>query len=236
MYNDIKAVVLAGGLGTRLYPLTRKTPKCMLPINGKPVLEYIIKYLADYGFRQIIITVGNYRNQIVDHFGDGAQFGIKLHYSVERKPLGTAGSFKNAEKLISDTALVIQGDNLTNFALNDIISFHRKKRALATIALTSVKNPQEYGVAIIDKNKRITRFEEKPTRSFSNLINSGIYVLDHKVLQYIPRNQMFDFSRDLFPQLLRKKLPLYGVEVNGYWFDIGTPESYKRARDYLRSK
>jgi len=234
--SNIKAVVLAGGLGTRLYPLTRKTPKCMLPINGKPLLEYIIKYLADYGFRQIIITVGNYRNQIIDHFGDGAQFGIKLQYSVERKPLGTAGSFKNAEKLIADTTLVMQGDTLTNFALNDVISFHRKKNALATIALTSVQNPKGYGVAIVDRNKRIIRFEEKPASSFSNLINSGIYVLEHKVLRYIPRNETFDFSRDLFPLLLRKKLPLYGVEVNGYWFDIGTPESYKKAKEYLQLK
>lgn len=232
--DDIKAVVLAGGLGTRLYPLTRKTAKCMLPVNGKPLLEHIIQYLASYGFREIIVTVGNKRQQTMKHFGDGSKFGVKLHYSVESKALGTAGSLKNAERLITGTVLVMQGDTLANFKLNEIISFHNKKGALATIALTSVKNTKGYGIAVIDKNKRITKFEEKPARGFSNLVNSGIYVLERTVLDHIPTNRKFDFSRDLFPLLLRKKLPLYGIEVSGYWFDIGTPESYRNANEYLQ--
>jgi mannose-1-phosphate guanylyltransferase/phosphomannomutase len=233
MTNTIKAVVLAGGLGTRLYPLTRKTAKCMLPINGKPLLEHIIKYLAGHGFREIILTVGNKRKQIMDYFGNGAQFGVKLQYSMERKALGTASSFKNVGKLITGTTLVMQGDTLTNFALGEIISFHKKKKAMATIALTSVQNTKGYGVAMIDKNKRIIRFEEKPASSFSNLVNSGIYVLEHDILNYIPKNRTFDFSKDLFPLLLKDKLPLYGIEVSGYWFDIGTSESYKNAREYF---
>lgn len=232
--SNIKAVVLAGGLGTRLYPLTRKTAKCMIPVNGKPLLEHIIQYLTSYGFSEIIVTVGNKRQQIMKHFGNGSKFGVKLHYSVERKALGTAGSLKNAERLITDTALVIQGDTLTNFKLNEIISFHNKKGALTTMVLTSVKNTKGYGIAVIDKNKRITKFEEKPARSFSNLVNSGIYVLERTVLDHIPTNRKFDFSRDLFPLLLRKKLPLYGIEVSGYWFDIGTPESYRNANEYLQ--
>ena len=232
--NNIKAVVLAGGLGTRLYPLTRKTAKCMVPVNGKPLLEHIIQYLASYGFREIVITVGDRRQQIMKHFGNGSKFGVKLHYSVERKALGTAGSLKNAERLITDTALVMQSDTITNFKLNEIISFHKEKGALATIALTSVKNAKGYGLAVMNENKRITKFEEKPARSFSNLVNSGIYVLERKVLDHIPTNRKFDFSRDLFPLLLRKKLSLYGIEVSGYWFDIGTPDSYRNANEYLQ--
>ncbi len=231
--SNIKAVVLAGGLGTRLYPLTRKTAKCMLPVNGKPLLEHIIQYLASYGFREIIVTVGN-KQQIMKHFDNGSKFGVKLHYSVERKALGTAGSLKNAERLVTDTTLVMQGDTLTNFRLNEIIAFHNEKRALATIALTSVKDTKGYGLAVIDENKRITKFEEKPARIFSNLVNSGIYVLERKVLDNIPKNRKFDFARDLFPLLLRKKLPLYGIEVSGYWFDVGTPESYRNADEYLQ--
>lgn len=232
--DDIKAVVLAGGLGTRLYPLTRKTAKCMLPVNGKPLLEHIIQYLASYGFREIIVTVVNKQQQIMSYFGSGSQFSVKLHYSVERKALGTAGSLKNAERLITDTTLVMQGDTLTNFRLDEIIAFHNEKRALATIALASVQNTKGYGLALIDENKRITKFEEKPARSFSNLVNSGIYVLERKALDHIPKNRKFDFGRDLFPLLLRKKLPLYGIEVNGYWFDVGTPESYRNADEYLQ--
>ena len=148
--------------------------------------------------------------------------------------MGTAGSFKNAEKFINGTTLVMQGDTLANFALNEIISFHKEKKAFATIALTCVQNPKGYGIAIIDRNNRIIRFEEKPAISFSNLVNSGIYILERDVLDYIPKNKMFDFAKDLFPLLLRKKLPLYGIEGSGYWFDIGTPESYKNAREYLQ--
>lgn len=234
--DNIKAVVLAGGLGTRLYPLTRKTAKCMLPVNEKPLLEHIIQYLASYGFREIIITVGNKQRQIMKHFGDGSKFGVKLHYSIERKAVGTAGSLKNAERLITDTTLIMQGDTLTNFKLNEIIAFHNNKGALATIAFTSVKNTKGYGLAVMNENKRVTKFDEKPARSFSNLVNTGIYVLEHKVLDYIPPNRKFDFARDLFPLLLRKKLPLYGIEVSGYWFDIGTPESYRNANEYLQRR
>jgi len=232
----MKAVILAGGLGTRLYPLTRTTPKCMLPVNGKPLLEHIIKYLAGYGFKEIIVTLGNKHEQVSSYFGDGSRYNVSLQYSIERKALGTAGSFKNAERFLDGATLVMQGDTLTNFDLQKIVSFHNKRRALATIALTHVKDPFEYGIAQIDKEGRITRFQEKPKkRFFSNLVNSGIYVLELEVLNYIPKNVMFDFSKDLFPKLLKKKLPLYGIKVDGYWFDIGTPESYKSARAYFQN-
>lgn len=235
--NCIKAVILAGGLGTRLYPLTRKTPKCMHLVNGKPLLEHIIKYLAGYNFRDIIVTLGKKHEQVSTYFGDGSRYNVSLQYSIERKTLGTAGSFKNAEKFLHGNTLVVQGDTLTNFDLEKIVGFHNKRRSLATIALTRVKDPTGYGVAVIDKEGRITRFKEKPEKEFfSNLVNSGIYVLAQEILNHIPRNMMFDFSKNLFPELLKKKLPLYGIKVDGYWFDIGTPESYKNANEYLQKR
>jgi mannose-1-phosphate guanylyltransferase/phosphomannomutase len=231
----VKAVILAGGSGTRLYPLTRKTAKCMLPINAKPLLEHIVRYLARYGFKEIIVTLGNKKKQIIDYFGDGSAFNVNMLYSIESKPLGTAGSFKNAEKYLSGTTLIMQGDNLTNFNLKEIIAFHKKRKAMATIALTQVKDPAGYGIAVTNKQGRIMRFEEKPRRFFSKLANSGIYVVEHEVLDHIPNGRMFDFSRDLFPQLLRSKFPVYGVKMNGFWFDIGTPTSYRNANEYLKN-
>jgi len=230
----MKAIILAGGLGTRLYPLTRKTAKCMLLIDGKPLLEHIIRYLASYGFKEIIVTLGSKRKQIIDYFGDGSKYNVNLLYSIEGKPLGTAGSFKNAEKYLDETILVMQGDTLTNFNLKKIIAFHKERKAIVTIALTPVKDPTGYGIAIIDKQGRIIRFAEKPQNLFSNLANSGIYVVEREVLDYIPKGRIFDFSKDLFPRLLEKKLPVYGIKMDGYWFDIGTPASCKNANEYLR--
>lgn len=234
MNCNVKGVVLAGGLGTRLYPLTRRTAKCMLLVNGKPLLEHVIRYMVSYGIKEIVLTVGYKRKQIMDHFGNGQHLGVKIHYSLETKPLGTAGSFRNASRFIDSTVVVIQGDNLTNFDLNRIVSFHRTKKALATIVLTSISNPKGFGLARIDRNNRIIRFEEKPARRFSNLINSGLYILDPKVLSHIPKNKMFDFSTDLFPLLLKEKLPLFGVIVKGYWLDVGTPEAYNEANQFYK--
>ena len=231
----MKAVILAGGSGTRLYPLTRKTTKCMLPVNGKPLLEHIIRYLASYGFKEIILTLGKKRKQIIDYFSNGSEFNVNLSYSIESRPLGTAGSFKNAKKCLRGTTLIIQGDNLTNFNLKNVIAFHRKKKAMVTIALKQVKDPSGYGIAVIDRQGRIMRFEEKPRHPFSKLVNSGIYVVEHSVLDHIPKGMMFDFSKDLFPKLLGSKFPVYGIKMKGYWFDIGTPASYRNANRYLQN-
>ena len=230
----MKAVILAGGSGTRLYPLTRKTAKCMLPVNGKPLLEHMIRYLASYGFKEIIVTVGQKKEQITDYFGDGSDFNVNLSYSIESRPLGTAGSIRNAEKYLSGTTLIMQGDNLTNFNPKNVIAFHRKRKAVVTIALTHVKNPSGYGIAVIDRQGRIVRFQEKPRHVFSKLINSGIYVVEREVLDHIPKDTMFDFSKDLFPKLLRRRFPVYGIKMKGYWFDIGTAASYRNANRYLK--
>jgi len=230
----MKAVILAGGLGTRLYPLTRRTAKCMLPVDGKPLLEHIILHLASYGLKEIVVTLGRKNKQVIDYFGDGSRYNVNLLYSVERKSLGTAGSFKKAERHLDEATLVMQGDTLTNFNLARAIAFHRERKAMVTIALTQVKDPTGYGVAVIGKRSRIIRFEEKPRHYFSNLANAGIYVVERKALDYIPRGKMFDFSKDLFPKLLQRKLPVYGISMRGYWFDIGTLGSYEKAKAFLR--
>jgi NDP-sugar pyrophosphorylase family protein len=207
----------------------------MLPVNAKPLLEHIIRYLTNYGFKEIIVTLGKNKEQIIDYFGDGSEFNVNLSYSVEGNALGTAGSFKNAEEYLRGTTLIMQGDSLTNFNLKNVIAFHRKRKAMVTITLTQVKDPSGYGIAVIDRKGRIMRFEEKPKRFFSKLVNSGIYVVEQEVLDQIPKGMMFDFSRDLFPKLLRGKFPLYGIQLKGYWFDIGTPSSYRNANRYLKS-
>lgn len=232
----MKAVILAGGLGIRLYQLTRKTAKCMLPVNGKPLLEHIIQYLASYGFKEIVVTLGSKHKQIVDYFGDGSKHNVNLLYSIEREPLGTAGSFKNAERYLQGTTLVMQGDTLTNFNLDSVIAFHRERKAMVTIALTTVGDPAGYGIAAINKQGRIVRFEEKPRDFFSNLANSGIYVVECEVMDYIPKGKVFDFSKDLFPRLLENKLPVYAMKMEGYWFDIGIPASYKNANEYFQKQ
>ncbi len=229
----MKAVVLAGGLGTRLYPLTRKIAKSMLPVAGRPLFEYLILHLKRHGFREIVLTLGSKRGEIVDYFGDGSKYGVKLLHSVERRPLGTAGSFRNAAKYLDQRSLVVQGDLLTNFDLARITSFHARRKAMVTIALKSVRNPAGYGIAKIDRAGKIARFAEKPRRFFSNLANAGIYVVEREALDLIPKNRFFDFSKNLFPAMLEKRLPLYGIKMRGYWFDIGTPESYRRAEAYM---
>lgn len=228
----MKAVIIAGGKGTRLYPLTRKTAKCMLPVAGKPILEHIIRHIASYGFKEIIVTLGSKHMQVTDYFGDGSRHGVNLVYSIERRALGTAGSLKNAEKYLSETTLVMQGDVLTNFDLSEIASFHKEKHALVTMALARVKNPEGYGNVVIDRDGMITRFEEKPEHSFSNLVNSGIYVLQREALKHIPANRTFDFARNLFPKLLARQLPVYSISMRGHWFDIGTPASYREAKKH----
>lgn len=230
-----RAVILAGGLGTRLHPLTINHAKCMLEIRGKPLLEHIIDYLKNCGITQIIVALGNKKEQIMDYFGDGSAFGIELQYSIEEVPLGTAGAFRKVGEKVQDTTVIMQGDNITNFPLDKLTSFHNVKHALVSIAVTTVENTEDYGVVVLDSQSKVMRFEEKPSNSFANLVNAGIYVVEPSIMQYIPQDKEFDFSRDLFPLLLRKELPFYALELKGYWFDIGTLENYRRAKKFLEN-
>ncbi len=235
----MKAVVMAGGQGTRLRPLTSNQPKPMVPVVNKPTAQHILDLLSRHGIHDVVMTVAFLPQVIRNHFGDGSSFGMKVEYSVEETPLGTAGSVKNAESALDDTFLVISGDALTDFDLTAIIDFHRERQAMVTIALKSVDNPLEFGVVIVDEEGRIERFLEKPGwgQVFSDTINTGIYVLEPRVLDHIPPGVPYDFSHDLFPKLFDQHKPLYGVLSDGYWQDVGSLEQYLAAnRDALDGK
>jgi mannose-1-phosphate guanylyltransferase / phosphomannomutase len=235
----VKAVVMAGGQGTRLRPLTSNLPKPMVPVANKPTALHIMELLARHGITDVIMTVAFLPQLIRNYFGDGSTYGLHVEYSVEETPLGTAGSVKNAQQLLDDTFLVISGDALTDFDLGRIMSFHREREAMVTIALKSVENPLEFGVVIVDDEGRIERFLEKPGwgQVFSDTINTGVYVLEPEIFDYIPEDEPFDFSHELFPRLYELRKPLYGVLMEGYWQDIGTLEQYLEAnRDALDGK
>ena len=226
---------MAGGEGTRLRPLTLSTPKPMLPIANIPMMEHIVSLLREHGFDDIVVTVAFLANNIRTYFGDGSEFGVRIKYATEDTPLGTAGSVGNARDELDERFLVISGDVLTDIDLGAVVDEHDRRGAMATIALKAMENPVEFGIVIADAEGRIERFLEKPTwgEVFSDTINTGIYVLEPDVFDYIGEGQV-DFSSDVFPKLLEDGKPLYGSIVDGYWEDVGTLESYVSAhRDAL---
>jgi mannose-1-phosphate guanylyltransferase/phosphomannomutase len=227
----MKAVVMAGGEGSRLRPLTIQRPKPMVPIVGRPVMEHILQLLKSHGITDVVVTVQYLASAIEDYFGDGSTFGMHIDYSREEVPLGTAGSVKNAEELLTEPFLVISGDALTDFNLSEIIKFHHNRRARATLTLAHVSNPLEYGVIITDDSGHIRQFLEKPSwgEVFSDTINTGIYVLDPSIFGYFEKNKQFDFSQELFPMMLEKGDPIYGYIADGYWCDVGNLAEYMKA-------
>ncbi len=235
----MKAVIMAGGKGTRLRPLTCGKPKPMTPIANRPMMEHIVKLLKQYDFTQVMATLFYMPEAIQNYFGDGGNLGIEIQYAIEESPLGTAGSVKNGADFLDETFLVISGDTLTDIDLGAAVAFHRSKGATATLVLTKVNNPLEYGVVITDAEGRIRRFLEKPGwgEVFSDTVNTGIYILDPKIFSYYQKGQVFDFSKDLFPLLLSNNEPLYGYIAAGYWSDIGNLEQYRQAHyDILSGK
>lgn len=224
----MKAVIMAGGEGTRLRPLTCNRPKPMVPVANKPVMEHIIELLKKYGLTDIAVTLQYMPDVIKDYFQDGKEFGVNLRYYTEQMPLGTAGSVKNAEDFLDDTFLVISGDALTDVDLKKAIDFHFSRNSEATLILKKVDIPLEYGVVVTDDEGRIRRFLEKPSwgEVFSDTANTGIYILSPEVLKYFRRNEMFDFAKDLFPILMKEKRPIYGYVAEGYWCDIGDLRAY----------
>lgn len=228
----MKAVVMAGGEGSRLRPLTIRRPKPMVPIAGKPVMEHILDLLKRHGITEVVVTVQYLASNIEDYFGNGSQLGMRITYSREDVPLGTAGSVKNAEEQLTEPFIVISGDALTDYNLTDVIKYHQEKKSLATLLLAHVHNPLEYGVIITNEDGHITQFLEKPSwgEVFSDTINTGIYVLDPQIFSYFEKNKQFDFSQELFPMMLKKGDPIYGyVAPSGYWCDVGNLSEYMRA-------
>ena len=237
--TNMKAVIMAGGEGTRLRPLTCGLPKPMVPILDKPVMEHIINLVRSYDIKDIAVTMAYLPSIIINHFGDGSDWDVNLNYYTEDIPLGTGGSVLNAEDFLDDTFIIISGDALTDIDLNEAINFHREKGSKATLVLKKVENPLEYGVIITDPESKIIRFLEKPSwgEVFSDTINTGIYVLEPEVLNYYKKGDNFDFSKDLFPKLLNDNIPMYGYVSNAYWNDIGDLKVYKEVNfDMLSGK
>ena len=235
----MKAVIMAGGEGTRLRPLTSNLPKPMMPLANRPMMEHIVNLLKGHGFDEIVVTVAFMANTIRTYFGDGSEFGVRMVYATEETPLGTAGSVRNAMDELDERFLVISGDVLTDIDLSRIVAEHDERGALATIGLTPVENPLEFGIVITREDGTIERFLEKPSwgQVFSDTINTGIFVLEPEIFDYIPPDRPVDFSSEVFPQLLADGKPLYGSVAEGYWEDVGTLEAYIRVhKDVLDGK
>jgi mannose-1-phosphate guanylyltransferase/phosphomannomutase len=236
----MRAVLMAGGSGTRLRPLTCDLPKPMVPILNRPIAEHIINLLKRHQITEVVATLHYLPDVMRDYFQDGNDFGVQMTYAVEEdQPLGTAGCVKNIAELLDDTFLVISGDSITDFDLSAAIEFHKSRKSKATLVLTRVPNPVEFGVVITDEQMRIRRFLEKPSTSeiFSDTVNTGTYILEPSVLDYLPINQESDFSKDLFPLLLEQDEPMYGYIADGYWCDVGHLDAYREAQyDGLHQK
>jgi mannose-1-phosphate guanylyltransferase/phosphomannomutase len=227
----VKAVIMAGGEGTRLRPLTSNAPKPMMPLVNEPMMEHIVRLLAQHGFDEIVVTVAFMANHIRTYFGDGSDFGVRMVYASEETPLGTAGSVRNAMDELDERFLVISGDVLTDFDLTALIKAHEESEAMATIGLVRVENPLEFGIVITREDGSIERFLEKPSwgEVFSDTINSGIFVLEPEIFDYIEAGRSVDFSSEVFPKLLEEGKPIFGMVGEGYWEDVGTLEAYLRA-------
>jgi len=236
----MKAVIIAGGKGTRLRPITSNIPKPCVNIINEPMLGHLIKILKDNGFEEIIITVGYLGDMIEKLIGDGSNYGVKLSYFYEELPLGTAGAIRLLKDKLDDTFLIISSDILFDVDLKDMLKFHKEKKSVATLALTVTDIPVAYGIVVTESDDRIVKFLEKPTwgEVFSDKINAGIYLLEPKVIDFIPEKSKFDFSKGLFPLLLKNNDKLFGYSINiNYWLDIGTPEKYLQAHhDILTGK
>jgi mannose-1-phosphate guanylyltransferase len=235
----MKAVILVGGKATRLEPLTINIPKAMVPVLNTPFLEYAIRHLSRYGIMEVILAQGHLAQPIESYLGDGRQVGVRLNYSTEDTPLGSAGAVKNAERYLDETFLVLNGDVFTDLDFTAMIDWHQKKRAKATIAITPVDDPTSYGLVETDTYGRVTRFLEKPSQNevTTNMINAGAWLLEPAVLSQIPPQTQVSFERNVFPQMLGQGEPFYAYPLSGYWMDMGTPEKYLQLhRDLLSGR
>ncbi len=227
----MKAVIMAGGQGTRLRPLTSNAPKPMMPLGNRPMMEHVVHHLARHGFDDIVVTIAFMGNAIRNYFGDGSEFGVRMSYAVEDTPLGTAGSVRNAMDKLDERFLVISGDVLSDLDLGTVVETHVAAQAMATIGLIAVDNPLEFGIVITREDGSIERFLEKPTwgQVFSDTINTGIFMLEPDVFDYIEPDVPVDFSSEVFPALLDDGKPLFGAVCKGYWEDVGTLDAYVSA-------
>jgi mannose-1-phosphate guanylyltransferase len=236
----LKAVILVGGMGTRLRPLTDNCPKPIVPVLNRPFLEHTLAYLKQFGIEDVVLAMSFLPEAIQEYFGDGGRCGMRLTYCVEKDPLGTAGAVKNAEAYLDTPFVVLNGDNVfTDMDLNEMFAFHCENKSKATIALTWVENPSSFGVVETDENQKVRRFIEKPplAEATTHWINAGGYILEPEVLEHVPPGQHYMFEKGLFPHLLDIGEPVFGYPYNGYWLDMGTPQKYFTFNmDLLNSK
>ena len=236
----MKAVIMAGGMGSRLKAITGDRPKPMVPLLGRPLMEYILELLRSQGFDQVCAAVRYRPRDIMAHFGDGSRFGVEMQYRVEEEPLGTAGAVKNCRDFYGgEDFLVISGDAACDFRLSRLMEEHKRRGAAVTLALCRHSEPLSYGLAVTDGEGRIRSFVEKPdwSRVVTDLVNTGIYVISPRIMELVPEGREFDFAKDLFPLLLSRGELLLGLPMEGYWCDVGSPLSYYRCcADALEGK
>ena len=234
-----KAMILAAGEGTRLRPLTQKTPKVLLRVGGKPLIGYTLSWLKSRGITEVAINLYHLGDKIKEFLSDGFRFGINISYSPEDTLLGTAGGVKRIEHFFNGTFVVVCGDILTDFDLKDMIRFHQKRKAMATLALLEVPNPRDFGIAEINEERAILTFVEKPPRGSEtdNLASGGVYVLEKGIFDYIPSDGFSDFAYDIFPKLIEGNLPIYGyvLKADDYLVDIGTIEKYRKVDEDVKA-
>ncbi|HQU85505.1 MAG TPA: NDP-sugar synthase [Pyrinomonadaceae bacterium] len=239
----MQALILAGGKGTRLRPLTVYTPKPIVPVLNKPFLLYQIEILRRAGIKDITLSLSYQPDKIEHLLGDGSEYGVNLRFITEPSPMGTGGAYKFAADAIRDTTVVFNGDILTDISINEILQFHISKKAEATIALVPVPDPSAYGLVETEPDGKVLRFREKPKPEeletlTTNTINAGIYVLEPTILDLIPKGENHSFEYNVFPDILANEKPFYAfIMRNNYWRDLGTPESYLQAHhDFLSGK
>jgi mannose-1-phosphate guanylyltransferase / phosphomannomutase len=228
----MKAVIIAGGLGTRLRPLTLNTPKPLVPVINRPFTFFQIELLRKHGIKEIIINLHYHASQIIESLKDEERIGVKFYFSLEEEALGTAGAVKNAEEYFDEEPLVVlNGDILTNINISDVVNFHKKNNATVTIAAIPVDDPTKYGLMLTDESGKILQFIEKPNWEgvTTNWINAGIYVIDPKIFKEVPKGENYSFERQVFPQILASGRPMYAFKSEAFWLDIGDPGKYMLA-------
>lgn len=234
----MKAMILAAGVGSRLDPLTRNVPKPMVPVVNQPVMEHIVKLLVRHGFTDIVANTHYLADQIEGYFNDGNSLGANMIFNREAELLGTAGGLKRVSENfdffdLNETFVVVGGDDLTNIDLSAMLRFHHSKKSLATIGLATVSDPSQFGVVVLEEGGRISRFVEKPAPGTapSNLVNTGVYLFEPQILDFIPSGKFHDFGKEVFPFLLQQKEAFYGYSTGDYWRDVGNLSEYRESHD-----
>lgn len=228
MKESLKCLILCGGRGTGLTPLTYSIPKSMVPIGYKPLLEHIVTYMKRQGIYNFILAISYLGEHLIKYFGDGRFIGVSIDYSIEKVPLGTASAVKNAERKLNTTFLTVNGDIIfTGLDISSLIKYHREKNGVATIVLTRVEDARRFGLVSMDDEGRVIAFREKPRQPVPGFVNAGIYVFEPAIFDYIPSDKPSSLEEDIFPELADQN-KLYAYIHNGYWIDIGDQSDYER--------